>query len=435
MERRSSLRKPIHHDAMLKLDNGTTWPCIIADYCAEGMLLKYTAEVCDAIAVYMKAVEGRAFKVAFCGEKNEQYELESVPTYIMERASGVRFLGCHDDAIASLSKLNNEGQGRPIKIPEGEIKQIIKECIDCIQAYILPLMKDFYPVVIKDVQAAAVAASSDQLSNAIMEAANKIMREQGSMLSVFVAAIHDLKTTENKGTATKTDALDDLSLIDKSDFEDWLTSRVLITKAETNYRSLLLPLKIRLDAIGIGDKRYHQSPLGPSLLVGAFQTSLSRLTMGSAVERIVFRGFEQQVVVHLEPLYTRLNEIMIHHNVLPHLDVSKIIPKQAKRPQHKTPIPKDQEVTDEPVVVKREVKQSNAQGEETHQGPIFSYGAEPSLNQGSMPEHFQSAESQSIVSALPPFSDAQTSEKDFKQIEDKGVYQYMEWHPQPSNIQ
>ena len=155
MERRSSLRKPIHHDAMLKLDNGGTWPCIIADYCSEGLLLKYASEVCDALAVYIKAVEGRTFKVVFYGQQSEQYELESKPTYVMKHASGVRFIGRYDDAIESLTDFN--AQKRHYAVPDGEIKQIIRECIDCIQGYTLPLMNDFYPAVITDVKAAAVA--------------------------------------------------------------------------------------------------------------------------------------------------------------------------------------------------------------------------------------------------------------------------------------
>jgi len=420
MERRSSLRKPIHHDAMLKLDNGGTWPCIIADYCSEGLLLKYASEVCDALSIYTKAVEGRTFKVVFYGQQSEQYELESKPTYVMEHASGVRFIGRYDDAIKSLTDFN--AQKRHYAVPEGEIKQIIRECIDCIQGYTKPLMNDFYPAVITDVKAAAVAASSDQLSNSIMEAANKITREQASMLKVFMAAIQDPKSAANNNMESKVDALEDLSLIDKGEFEDWLTSRVLITKAETNYRAFLLPLKIRLDAIGIGDKRYHQSPLGPSLLVGAFQSSLIRLAMGSVVERLVFRSFEQKVIVHLEPLYKDLNAILIRHKVLPDLDVSKILPRKTNTPlkekqsDEKSEVKKEGSASIGENAVDKHIKASeNSAKAERRDEPIFSYGAEPSFYQGNMPETYQSAESQSIVSALPPFSSPKDSEAGFKQ--------------------
>lgn len=408
MERRSSLRKPIHHDAMLKLDNGGSWPCVIADYCAKGMLLKYAPEVCEALAIYTKALEGRTFKVVFYGQQNEPHELESKLTYVMEQASGVRFIGRYEDAITSLSEFNAQKQHNAI--PEGEIKQIIRECIGCIQRYTQPLMHEFYPAVIKDVKAAAVAASSDQLSNSIMEAANKITREQASMLKIFMAAIQDPIAVANQNTPPKADGLDDLSLIDKGEFEDWLTSRVLIIKAETNYRSLLLPLKVRLDAIGVGDKRYHQSPLGPCLLVAAFHSSLNRLAMGSAVERLVFRSFEQQVMDHLELLYQELNSILIKHKVLPDLDVSKVLPKKTSLSS------KAKKRPDEKTKVKQEAAESTGKSiNERRDEPIFSYGTESSFYQGNEPNDFQSAESQNMVSALPPFSPPQASDAGLKQ--------------------
>jgi EAL domain-containing protein (putative c-di-GMP-specific phosphodiesterase class I) len=405
---------------MLKLDNGGSWPCIIADYCSEGMLLKYAPEVCEALSVYTKAVEGRTFKVVFYGQQREEYSLESKPTYVMEHAVGVRFTGRYDDAIASLTEFN--AQRHHNAVPEGEVKQIIRECTDCIKAYTQPLMEDFYPAVIKDVKAAAVTASSDQLSNSIMEAANKITREQASMLKSFMLAIQDPKAASNKNMGPQRESLDDLSLIDKDEFEDWLTSRVLITKAETNFRALLLPLKIRLDAIGVGDKRYHQSPLGPSLLVGAFQSSLARLSMGSVVERLVFKSFEQHVIVHLEPLYQNLNDILIRHKVLPKLDLSKMLPKktqaplQAEKPNNKNKVKeKDSESSSE-----RNSGDNPKSGDHPAQSsrrdePIFSYGAESTFNPTGASETYQSADSQSIVSALPPFSLPKDSKEGFKQ--------------------
>jgi len=402
MERRSSLRRPIHHDAMLRLDDGASWPCIIADYCSEGMLLKYEVEVCDALSLYLKGRANRNFTVAFLGQQGEQYALKSMPTHVIEHAAGVRFIGRYDDAIQSLVEFNLKQRHQ--KVPEGEVKLIVRQCIDCILGYTQSLMNEFYPVVIQEVKDAAVAASSDQQANSIMESANTITRDQNKMLQVFMAAIQDPKAVLEKNDLPNTD---DLSLIDKGEFEDWLTSRVLITKAETNYRAQLLPLKMRLDAIGIGDKRYHQSPLGPALLVNAFHSSLNRLEATGQVERLIFKIFEKQVVVHLEPLYKDLNDILIQHKVLPDLDINKISPKKST-----TPLP-NKEKTGEKTKVDEEEQTKNID-EGRRDEPIFSYGTQDSSYQGSE-SSLISAESQSIVSSLPPFSSPNGAETGFKQ--------------------
>jgi len=411
---------------MLRLDGGASWPCIIADYCSEGMFIKYAQSVSIALDSYFKASEERGFVIIFTGQQGEQYELASKPAHVMESAAGIRFVGRNHRAIQSLNEFNAERH--QCVVPEGEVRQIIRECIDCIQEYTQPLMSDFFPGVVQEIKTSAVSASSDQLANTIMESANKISREQNSMLQVFMTAIQDPKMALEKTTSSKIDTLDDLSLIGKNEFEDWLTSRVLITKTETSFRSLLLPLKIRLDAIGVGDKRYHQSPFGPALLVSAFQSSLSRLAMGSAVERLVFRCFEKQVVEHLEPLYEKLNKLLVKHNVLPDLDISKVQPLKSNS------VLSDKERADKESVVKEEATKTPVQEtmsskvsvpEESapgNNGPIFSYGAPPSNQYVSSgrdtlqhPPSLLSAEAQSIRSALPPFSSSKDAEAGFQQ--------------------
>ena len=43
-ERRSSPRKPIKLAAQIDLGKGEAWPCQIADFCAEGLFVRYSAE-------------------------------------------------------------------------------------------------------------------------------------------------------------------------------------------------------------------------------------------------------------------------------------------------------------------------------------------------------------------------------------------------------
>ena len=110
--------------------------------------------------------------------------------------------------------------------------------------------------------------------------------------------------------------MENLALIDKGEFEDWLTTRVLITKSETQYRSLLLPLKMRLDEVGLSDKKHHENPLGPSLIVNAYQRAITGIVVEGSIEKLLFKLFEREVMVELEGLYEELNDILIRHKVL-----------------------------------------------------------------------------------------------------------------------
>lgn len=113
-------------------------------------------------------------------------------------------------------------------------------------------------------------------------------------------------------------------VIDKHEFEDWLVSRVLVMCCEFEYQSLLLLLKLRLDVLGVGDKRHHQSVFGPALLVSSFHPVVQALIVDSATEKLIFRVFEQKVMLSLKGLYEGLNAILIRHNVLPKLKIKQL---------------------------------------------------------------------------------------------------------------
>tara|TARA_Y100001973_G_scaffold76894_1_gene112408 strand:- start:1454 stop:4642 length:3189 start_codon:yes stop_codon:yes gene_type:complete len=121
----------------------------------------------------------------------------------------------------------------------------------------------------------------------------------------------------------------ELSVVDKGEFEGWLTIRVMVTKADTQYRGDLLQLKLRLDKLGIANATGHHNPLGPSLVCEAFHNGLSQLKATREVEKVCLRVFEQTVLQQLGPLYKELNDILIRHGVLPDLDLSKYLSEQA----------------------------------------------------------------------------------------------------------
>lgn len=91
-------------------------------------------------------------------------------------------------------------------------------------------------------------------------------------------------------------------MVDKGEFEDWLTIRVMVTKADTQYRGDLLQLKLRLDKLGIANATGHHNPLGPSLVCEAFHNGLNQLKASREVEKVCLRVFEQTVLQQLGPL-------------------------------------------------------------------------------------------------------------------------------------
>ncbi|MDX1451864.1 MAG: DUF1631 family protein, partial [Oleiphilaceae bacterium] len=387
MERRSSLRKPIHLDAVLRLEGGAKWPCIIADYCDQGMFLKFSLAVSKAIESDQSVAPGRGFVVCFQGRQGLPYEIQAEPAHLLKGAAGIRFRGRFSQAVDALADYVADSQG--VTHPQEEIQHIVEECIEAIQTHMSPLMLDFWPKLVSRVKEAALEASTDQLANATMEAANKIDREKTPLQQRYLAAISDPMGGYHPHEHAS-ESVDKLSLIDKGEFEDWLTTRVLVTKAETQYRSSLLPLKMRLDDLGLSDKHHHENPLGPALVVNAFQSAVANKVVDSSIEKLFFKLFEQEVVGELGALYDELNDILIRHNVLPELNITRQIKKSPERSPAK---PKNKPAPD------ADAAEPTAQDSIDGVGPPqFSYGSGAATPiPASAMEHSQSA-------VQPPFS-------------------------------
>ena len=75
MERRTSYRKAIHHEAVVCLQGGAKWPCVISDFCDQGMFLTYELTASKAIKAELSMSPTQVFSLRFLGPKGVHYEV------------------------------------------------------------------------------------------------------------------------------------------------------------------------------------------------------------------------------------------------------------------------------------------------------------------------------------------------------------------------
>ncbi len=321
-ERRSSLRRPIHHEAVMQVDEDLILNCIIADFCLDGMFIKFMSESANRL-VDLPSIHDKhtVIDLNFKGDQGQSYTISAEIVHHIQGACGLRFLKRYDQAVQSLVNLSvNTGLSADHSLP---VKTILNECIQFINKYLGPLLHDFWKSLEEELRAEAVKSSNDQSANSLMALAEKVKQRQSNLQKGVLDAIEDPVAAFNVHLEKRKAMSDRLAIIDKNEFEDWLVSRVLVMRCEAEYQSLLMPLKLRLDALGVGDKRHHQSVFGPVLIVNAFQPVVQSLIVDSSTEKLIFRVFEQQVMLVLKGLYEGLNAILIRHNILPKLNIKQ----------------------------------------------------------------------------------------------------------------
>ncbi|HEV8077894.1 MAG TPA: DUF1631 family protein, partial [Marinobacter sp.] len=327
-ERRSNPRKPIKLAAQLDLGRGENWPCQIADFCAEGLFIRYSQAVSHKLDAALGDAGGQSLLVRFrgpdiSGAPGQHHRLQVQMRHRVESAMGVCFVQANEVAVSAMlqqcSGARVTGHAH-LRAPSERVQFVLHQCAKAVVQFIDPLMQECLAQTVIAIQAHAREATNNQLANELMDASGQLNSRQRLVWQQMAKSLESpLKP------APKAESAGSLAVVDKSEFEDWLSLRVMITRADTLYRSSLLQLKLRLDSLNVANATGHANPLGPSLVCESLRDGFAPLRMSREVEKIAFDVFEHTVLQQLEPLYAELNNILIRQGVLPDLDLTKYL--------------------------------------------------------------------------------------------------------------
>ena len=302
-ERRSSPRKPIKLAAQLDLGRGESWPCQIADFCAEGLFIRYSQAVSHELNAVLGDAGGQSLLVHFCGSDSSavpgrRHQLQVQMRRRVENAMGVCSVQANAVAVSSM----------------------LHQCATAVVQFIDPLMQECLNQTAAALQAHAREAGNNQLASELMDASGQLNSRQRPVWQQMAKSLESSLTP-----ASKAEPAGSLAAVDKGEFEDWLSLRVMITRADTLYRGSLLQLKLGLDSLNVSNATGYTNPLGPSLVCESFRDGLAPLRMSREAKKVAFGVFEHTVLQQLEPLYAELNNLFIRQYVLPDLDLTKYL--------------------------------------------------------------------------------------------------------------
>jgi len=326
-ERRSSPRQPIKLAAQIDLGTGEAWPCQISDFCPEGLFVRYSDETSRKLDRAFASGTPLELIVRFRGlDGARRHELHVAIVRRIDGAMGVNFTRPNPEAVDAMLQQcgSSRNQDRSsLHAPSDRVQFVLHQSAKAVIQFIEPLMDACFVQMVAGLRQAARKAPNDQQANEYMDPSGQIQARQRVMWHQMARSLESPLKPAPRGFPGS-----ELSVVDKGEFEDWLTIRVMVTKADTQYRGELLQLKLRLDNLGIANATGHHNPLGPSLVCEAFHSGLNQLKASREVEKVCLRVFEQAVLQQLGPLYKELNNILIRHGVLPDLDLSKYLSEQ-----------------------------------------------------------------------------------------------------------
>ncbi|MEP1215227.1 MAG: DUF1631 family protein [Marinobacter sp.] len=322
-DRRSSPRQPIKLAAQLDVGSGENLPCQIADFCAEGLFVRYSGETSRKLDQVLSRGAPELVVRFRSPDGRKRHELYVNVMRRIEGAMGVGFTRSNPEAVNAMLEqcgANRHQDRASLRAPSDKVQFVLHQSAKAVVQYIEPLMDACFVQMVSGLREAAQRAGNDQQANEFMDASGQLQARQRVIWHQMARSLESPLKPAPRGAPGA-----ELSVVDKGEFEDWLTIRVMVTKADTQYRGDLLQLKLRLDKLGIANSTGHHNPLGPALICEAFHSGLTLLKADREVEKACLKVFEKSVLMHLGPLYRELNNILVRHGVLPDLDLSKYL--------------------------------------------------------------------------------------------------------------
>ena len=208
--------------------------------------------------------------------------------------------------------------------------------VNALKNVVLDWMSTRFSAFAKQAESRLVARASQSHSNAeqtpffdaIAELKRCRVEVEGDLTEALQTRLFNLGENFDSETAKAVElASGQLSLVDKDEFERFLSVADMTTKAENRNDQHLYMLCRRLSSVAGVPIDNTNNPIGPASLVGPFHEAMRNAPMTPEALAIVYRAFDDLVMGSAEELYSSANEALEAACVEPILEPTTAYPE------------------------------------------------------------------------------------------------------------
>lgn len=342
MNQRAHIRRAVDMPARLSNGEFADRPCQVRDFCLGGMLVTVPAtektltlslEKGDALTVSVD-VQGLRGTRSVTLRARLARKVGSDLGLAFDAPDSTSLLAVQNH-VRSLIDSEHEAPTRQPSLNREQARHAATQLLDITRRFCLARLEVFFPVAREALLAMADKASTNEAQHPWFEAAKLLSQNATSLSRNFVARCTQTLEQMSHGLGSQSpgaSAADQgehrsgkLSLVDKDIFEDWLTLKVMASRAESHFNEELLHLQLRFDELFAISLSARKNPLHPSVFCNAFGESLRLLPLKQKTDRVILASFDEAVINHLQEFYRDCNESLARNGVLADLDVGRYI--------------------------------------------------------------------------------------------------------------
>lgn len=231
-----------------------------------------------------------------------------------------------------------------------EFNQLIEEITDSLNDGLSELMGSMFDGADDMLFQLAENADSNEDQNNYFDTMRMLRIERQRIIEHFAQHLQEFLKLDSQDDNDEF-SLDDgeLSLVDQNEMEEMVAVTAMHSKAMNIYGEAVNHLEARIEFMSMKSTVFDKDSLTPKNICEAFKLALSDIELSLNNKLLLYKLFDQEVLVNLAPLYKSLNQVFIDRGVLPKIKLGEQAPKQAvhNSPQQEPQVERNEAVYSE----------------------------------------------------------------------------------------
>lgn len=330
-ERRRYARIPMSLEALISVSGRPPIACTVKDFCVAGMFIQTDERQLRFINMHDKATLYFALVV---GGERKDLQLKLLVCRVIASGIGVAF---HDPdpktigMLQGLATLNapppspNESMSDTQKRFAPEFGRILPR-LSALVGSTAQLMTDEF---VRQLGDAFFAAARDAKTNrdstlftdaqsALRRRADNVRKQVPEILARAAAILGN--PLADRATPAEVTSLSNLSLVDKDEFEEFLSVSEAVSELESRFKEPLHALSRRLGLLARRVIDDSNNPIGPAVLCNAYAESMKGLLANKASSDLAYKTLRRVLEPHLGKLYDAVNQLLVDNGIMPVLE-------------------------------------------------------------------------------------------------------------------
>ena len=368
VENRRHERLDTQLEAVYAIRGGAVHTCAISDYSRGGIFITF-GDAAQYVRNKSQGVKVRdPIKLVFSFRDDETH-IEGAVAHYSEVGMGVQFVNHSAQLFARLEEASSV-QSHAVTsarkhflqdtrtVQHDQKSKLYKELQQISLSFLETRFTAFLDELSEALLQAADRQKSDEMQHPYFDAMALFSKHQKDIAESVVSEIKLLISevsagkTPSEALTTKASgslSVNQLSLVEKEEFEDWLVVRVVVSRADMMFREELVELQLRLEVVFPNKKGDPVvNPISPGAICKSFHRCMRHFRLGHNIEKLVFRILQESVINKLSDLYSEVNEAFIAAGVLPDIDVPKYLATEAMRKKKAEHSEEENDVEHEP---------------------------------------------------------------------------------------